>query len=514
MAFSLPIAIITAYKYLYGCAFLYFSISTGLSMAFSLLRTLITAYKYLLGCVFLYFSMSTGFSMAFSLLRTLITAYLYLLRCAFLFHIHVALKFLSIETVQLVSSPLSPSQPSLAEEIITKELEFSVIQFGESINLKIRRVNMALDGVVPFKLHQKLAQITFSLLRILLRTCENMLVHVLIFLLKHVALKIILAQNDSPCSDPIKPNMNFTSMELECNGSGEFKLKEYMNSKLKRVNRALDEAVPLKTPKKICEAMRYSLLGGGKRIRPILCIASCELVGGDEASAMPIACAMEIIHTCSLIIDDLPCMDNDDLRRGNLTNHKLFGEEVAILASTALFCLAFEHVVSKTKNVPPDRVVRVIMEIGSAIGTDGLVAGQFGDLECEGKELSLEELEYIHVHKTARLLEASIVCGAIIAGGNVSEVERLKKYASRIGLLFQVVDDILDVTQSTEVLGKTAGKDLASDKATFPKLMGLDNARNLAQKLVDQAVEELSHFDAARAAPLYHLAHFIADRQN
>ncbi|XP_038683044.1 geranylgeranyl pyrophosphate synthase 7, chloroplastic-like [Tripterygium wilfordii] len=462
-----------------------------------------------------YFSISTSLSMAFPLLRTLITACKYLLRCAFLFLIHVAVKLICTDTLQLFSSSSSPPpQPSLAQEIITKELEFSIIQFRDYINLMMTKLNKALDGIVPFKLHQKLAQIAISVLKILLRTYKSMLIHVLIFLLKHVALKFILAQIDSPCSDPGRPNKNFTSVELECGESGEFKLKDYMNSKLKRVNRALDEAVPLRSPKKIREAMRFSLLGGGKRVRPILCIASCELVGGDEASAMPIACAMEMIHTCSLIIDDLPCMDNDYLRRGNPTNHKLFGEKVAILASAALFCLAFEHIGSETIHVPSERVVGAIVEMVSAIGLDGLVAGQFGDLECEGKEVSLEELEYIHLHKTARLLEASVVCGAIIGGGNVSEVESLKKYGSRIGLLFQVVDDILDVTQSTEELGKTAGKDLTSDKATFPKLMGLDNARSFAQKLVDQAVEELAHFDAARAAPLYHLAHFIADRQN
>nr|AKU77011.1 geranylgeranyl diphosphate synthase [Tripterygium wilfordii] len=341
-----------------------------------------------------------------------------------------------------------------------------------------------------------------------------MLVHVLIFLLKHVAFKFVLAEIDPPSSDLVKPNKNFSSTELQSNVLGEFRLKDYMNSKLKRVNSALDKAVPVKTPKTIQEAMRYSLLGGGKRVRPILCIASCELVGGDEASAMPIACAMEIIHTCSLIVDDLPCMDNDDLRRGNLTNHKMFGENVAILASAALFCLAFEHIASKTKNVPAERVVQAILELGSAIGTDGLVAGQFADLESEGKEVSLEELKYIHVHKTARLIEVSVVCGAIIGGGSVSDVERLRKYGSRIGLLFQVVDDILDVTQSTAELGKTAGKDLTSDKATFPKLMGIENARNFARKLVDQAVAELAHFDAARADPLHHLAHFIVDRQN
>ncbi|XP_038681566.1 geranylgeranyl pyrophosphate synthase, chloroplastic-like isoform X2 [Tripterygium wilfordii] len=273
---------------------------------------------------------------------------------------------------------------------------------------------------------------------------------------------------------------------MQSNGLSEFSLEEYMNSKLKRVNTGLDEPVPLETPKKKGKAMRYSLLGGAKRLRTIICIASCELVGGDEALAMPIACTMEFINICSS-----------------------GGEEVANLASTALFYLPFEHI-----DVPLNRVVRAIVELCSAIWSDCLMAGQFGDLDCEGKEINLEKLEHIHLNKTARLLEASVVCGAIIGGGSESDVERLRKYGSRIGLLFQMVDDILEVTKSTKELGKTVGKDLTSNKTTFPKLMGIEKARNFAQKLVDQAVEELAHFDAARAVPLYHLAHFIADRQN
>nr|XP_008381504.2 geranylgeranyl pyrophosphate synthase 7, chloroplastic-like [Malus domestica] len=293
-----------------------------------------------------------------------------------------------------------------------------------------------------------------------------------------------------------------------------FKFDEYMSTKAKMVDKALNEAVPLQYPKKIHRAMRYSLLAGGKRVRPVLCLASCELVGGDESLAIPVACAVEMIHTMSLIHDDLPCMDNDDLRRGKPTNHKAFGEETAVLAGDALLSLAFEHVAAKTtKVVSPERVVRAITELGSAVGSLGLVAGQMVDIQSEGKEVTLRELEYIHVHKTAKLLEASVVCGAIIGGAGEGEVERMRKYARCIGLLFQVVDDILDVTKSSEELGKTAGKDLASDKATYPKLMGIEGAKNFAAELVAQAVQELAHFDAARAAPLYYLANFIANRQ-
>lgn len=266
-------------------------------------------------------------------------------------------------------------------------------------------------------------------------------------------------------------------------------------------------------PTKIHEAMRYSLLGNGKRMRPILCIASCELVGGDEATAMPMACALEMVHAMSLIQDDLPCMDNDDLRRGKPTNHKVFGECTAILAGDALLTLAFEHIARKTKNVSPDRVVRAIAELGSAIGSRGVVAGQMVDIESEGKEASLELLEYIHVHKTAKLVEPSAVCGAIIGGGDDTSIEELGKYAKCIGLLYQVVDDISDVTKSSEELGKTAGKDLASDKATYPKLMGIDKAKKFAAELAAQAYKELAAFQSAKAAPLYHLANYIANRQ-
>ncbi|XP_027077557.1 geranylgeranyl pyrophosphate synthase 7, chloroplastic-like [Coffea arabica] len=294
----------------------------------------------------------------------------------------------------------------------------------------------------------------------------------------------------------------------------DFRFDEYMNTKAISVNKALDDAIPLQEPIKIHEAMRYSLLAGGKRVRPMLCIASCELVGGDESLAMPMACALEMIHTMSLIHDDLPCMDNDDLRRGKPTNHKVYGEETAVLAGDALLSLAFEHVAAKTGNVQASRVVRAIAELASSVGSQGLVAGQIVDLSSEGEQVDLNHLEYIHVHKTSKLLEAAVVCGAIMGGANEAEIERMRKYAKCIGLLFQVVDDILDVTKSSEELGKTAGKDLATDKATYPKLMGLERAKKFADELVAMATEELSHFDAVKAAPLYHLANYIAYRQN
>lgn len=294
-----------------------------------------------------------------------------------------------------------------------------------------------------------------------------------------------------------------------------FEFKKYMFSKANAINEALDKCVSLRHPEKIHEAMRYSLLAGGKRVRPILCIASCELVGGSEESVMPAACAVEMIHTMSLIHDDLPCMDNDDLRRGKPTNHKVFGEDVAILAGDALLAFAFEHIACSIKDVEAEKVLRVIWELGRAIGSEGLVAGQVVDTSSGGlSNVGLDLLEYIHVHKTAALLEVSVVIGAIIGGGSDEEIERLRRFARCIGLMFQVVDDILDVTKSSQELGKTAGKDLVADKVTYPKLLGLEKSREFAQELNRQAMDQISLFDVEKAKPLICLANYIANRQN
>lgn len=294
-----------------------------------------------------------------------------------------------------------------------------------------------------------------------------------------------------------------------------FDFKSYMVQKANSVNQALDAAVSLREPKKIHEAMRYSLLAGGKRVRPALCIAACELVGGNESIAMPAACAVEMIHTMSLIHDDLPCMDNDDLRRGKPTNHKVFGEDVAVLAGDALLSFSFEHLAVATVGVDPSRIVRAIKELAKSIGTEGLVAGQVVDICSEGMtDVGLEHLEFIHVHKTAALLEAAVVLGAILGGGTDEEIEKLRKFARYIGLLFQVVDDILDVTKSSQELGKTAGKDLVAEKVTYPKLMGIEKSRELAEKLNKDAQEQLRDFDEEKAAPLIALANYIAYRQN
>lgn len=254
----------------------------------------------------------------------------------------------------------------------------------------------------------------------------------------------------------------------------DFDFGTYLATKAAAVEEALDASCPLHYPERVTESMRYSLLAGGKRIRPILALAACELVGGDEAVAMPTACSLEMIHTMSLIHDDLPSMDNDDFRRGKPTNHKVYGEEIAILAGDALLSLSFEYIA----------------------------------------ENGLETLKYIHAHKTGALLEVAVVSGAVLGGAGEDDVARLRTYAQNIGLAFQVIDDILDVTQTSEQLGKTAGKDLAVGKTTYPSLVGLEESKRIADELIAEAKAELSGYDPLKAAPLVALADYIASRQN
>ncbi|HEY9618026.1 MAG TPA: farnesyl diphosphate synthase [Microcoleaceae cyanobacterium] len=294
----------------------------------------------------------------------------------------------------------------------------------------------------------------------------------------------------------------------------QFDLSAYLKERQVQVEAALDRSLPVVYPEKIYEAMRYSLMAGGKRLRPILCLATCELLGGAIEMAMPTACALEMIHTMSLIHDDLPAMDNDDYRRGKLTNHKVYGEDVAILAGDGLLAYSFEHVAVATQNVPADRVLRVVAMLGRAVGAAGLVGGQVVDLECEGKpDVSLDTLNFIHNHKTAALLEASVVSGGLLAGASETELQQLSRYAQNIGLAFQIIDDILDITATQEELGKTAGKDLQAQKATYPSIWGLDESRRQAQKLVDEAKAELTSF-GDRAIPLQALAEFITARKH
>lgn len=302
--------------------------------------------------------------------------------------------------------------------------------------------------------------------------------------------------------------------ETQSNQAAQFDLKGYLAAKQQQVETALDRAFPVVYPDKIYEAMRYSLFAGGKRLRPVLCLAACDLLNGTPEMSIPTACALEMIHTMSLIHDDLPAMDNDDYRRGKLTNHKVYGEAVAILAGDGLLAYAFEHIVEETKNVSSDRLLKVISRLGRAVGAAGLVGGQVVDLDCEGvKDITLDTLNFIHTHKTAALLEASVVSGGILAGGSDADLQRLTRYAQAIGLAFQIVDDLLDITSTQEELGKSIGKDMNVEKATYPRLLGMEESQRQAQQLVEQAKAEVVGF-GEKAIPLMAIADYITARKN
>lgn len=291
-----------------------------------------------------------------------------------------------------------------------------------------------------------------------------------------------------------------------------FDLNSYLGDRKRQVEAALEEAVPLLYPETLYESMRYSLLAGGKRLRPILCLASCELSGGTIEMAMPTACALEMLHTMSLIHDDLPAMDNDDYRRGKLTNHKVYGDDIAILAGDGLLTYAFEHIARETEGVASDRLLQVIIQVTSAVGAAGLVGGQVVDLESEGKsDVDISTLNYIHTHKTGALLEASVVSGAMLAGASPELLERLSQYAKNIGLAFQIVDDILDITATSEELGKTSGKDAQAQKVTYPSLWGIEKSKQESKTLIEQAKAQLEGYGEA-AQPLLAIADFITAR--
>lgn len=276
----------------------------------------------------------------------------------------------------------------------------------------------------------------------------------------------------------------------------------------------------------IVSAMRYSLLAGGKRIRPILAIASYEMFafrttkrtnGGrthDLRTVMPMALAVEMIHTMSLIHDDLPLMDNDDFRRGKPTNHKVYGDDIAILAGDALLAYAFEYIARKTPGGNAEAVVDCIKLLAGSVGPNGLAAGQVKDLESAvNGDVTIETLAWIHTYKTASLLRASCVCGAILGGAGKEDVTRLSTFANNIGLAFQIVDDVLDVTQRSEVLGKTSEKDRALNKATYPRFMEVDECTKEAERLVNDAKKVLVPY-GSRANNLLGIADFILNRQN
>lgn len=285
-------------------------------------------------------------------------------------------------------------------------------------------------------------------------------------------------------------------------------IEAYLKEKQQRVNQALRDCLSLECPPRLKEAMQYSVEAGGKRIRSILAIAACEACGGSEAAVMPAACALELIHTFSLIHDDLPAMDNDDLRRGKPTNHKMFGDGTAILAGDGLLAHAFW--VLARHNIPSD----ILEEIAEAAGPRGIVGGQQLDLEGEGKTLSAEALEKIHRYKTGRLITSSVVCGARTALASPVPLEHLKKYGERVGLAFQIADDLLNVEGSPADTGKQAtGSDQTLSKATYPAILGVEASRKEAARLVGEALAALSSLDA-KADPLRHIAQFIISRKS
>jgi geranylgeranyl diphosphate synthase, type II len=279
------------------------------------------------------------------------------------------------------------------------------------------------------------------------------------------------------------------------------------------VDAALDRLLPAETkqPASIHEAMRYSVFAGGKRIRPMLCLETARIFDSDISPALHPACAIECIHTYSLIHDDLPALDNDDLRRGKPTCHKQFGEAAAILAGDALLTLAFE-VIGATP-VEAERRVAMVNEVAKSAGTvNGMVGGQVADLEAEGKRIAPKKLEYIHRSKTAALIRASVTTGALCAGAASDDVARLRRFGESIGWAFQVTDDILDVEESSAALGKTAGKDVAQQKATYPAVFGLERSHQIAKDLATRAIAELAPY-GERAERLRSIAEYLVLRR-
>jgi geranylgeranyl diphosphate synthase, type II len=290
-------------------------------------------------------------------------------------------------------------------------------------------------------------------------------------------------------------------------------LPEFFEEDRVAVDAQLDRLLPRETvqPFSIHQAMRYSVFAGGKRIRPVLCVETARIFEPNTSAALFPACAIEFIHTYSLIHDDLPSLDNDDLRRGKPTCHKQFGEAIAILAGDALVTLAFETIALAP--VSADRRVAMTGEIAGAAGTvNGMVGGQVADLESEGRRVSPEALEYIHRSKTAALIRASVTAGALCAGASNEDVQRLRRFGESIGWAFQVTDDILDVEESSAALGKTAGKDAAQQKATYPAVFGLERSHEIAKELATKAVKEL-HVFGADADRLRAVAEFLALRR-
>ncbi len=294
-------------------------------------------------------------------------------------------------------------------------------------------------------------------------------------------------------------------------------IKSYLSKKKAVVDKVLESLVPsAKTfPTSVHEAMRHSLFAGGKRVRPILAIAAAEALGARTTGLLSLAGSLELIHTYSLIHDDLPAMDDDDFRRGRPTCHKIYGEAIAILAGDGLLNMAFEVLSDprRTKAVPANRLIAIIKEISTASGVLGMVGGQVVDMEFEGREIDFPTLEYIHTHKTGALIRASVRVGAIYATASEKRLAALTRYGEQAGLAFQIADDILDITGKREEIGKDVGSDLKKGKRTFPGFYGLEGARLRANEVADKAIQSLRDFDH-KADPLRELAKYIVKRVN
>jgi len=289
-------------------------------------------------------------------------------------------------------------------------------------------------------------------------------------------------------------------------------LKDYLKAQQKVVDQALNKFLPRAsaTPKTVHDAMRYSIFAGGKRLRPILTLAAAEACGGEVQAALPPACSVEVMHTYSLVHDDLPCMDDDDLRRGRPTSHKVYGEGMAVLTGDALLTEAFT-ILAHTPPTKRYSLKEILLEFSECGGSKKLIGGQVLDLEGEGQDLTKSQLVKIHENKTAALLTTSLRLGGMTANATPRQLEALTTFGYNLGLAFQVIDDILDVTQSTEKLGKTAGKDEAVDKATYPSILGLEKSKKEANRLTKKALTTLDVL-GKKASRLEQIAHYLLDR--
>eukprot|EP00250_Pteridium_aquilinum_P013720 c21530_g1_i1 orf=146-1168(+) len=296
------------------------------------------------------------------------------------------------------------------------------------------------------------------------------------------------------------------SMAMASNRAEEvlFDLPTFLETKKMSIASALDHAIVVQRPVSIYESMRYSVFADSSRVCPLLCISACELVGGSQDMAMAMACALEMVHTASFIHDDLPCMDDDELRRGKAANHKVFGEDLAILAGDALYALGVEHIARNSTDVCPDKLLRVIAELGKAVGSEGMVAGQYLELASNesGQELTFEGLQDMHLRKTGAYAECSTVCGAILGGADEDQIQSLRQYGRALGLLYEVVEDMTE----------QRSKESVKLPSSYIRVLGLDKCKAYAKQLRSEAKSCLSGFDAKKALPLLCFVDQLADR--